>query len=121
MDAWRTTPMFAVVLITCPMDEAEKISKVLLEKRLVACANIVRDVLSLYWWNGRIESSREALLILKTRRGLFRRLKEETLKVHPYEVPEIVLLNIEDGFKPYLDWVRRETQSDIPKRSRRSK
>jgi periplasmic divalent cation tolerance protein len=98
-----------LVFVTCPTKYAEKISMELLEKRLVACVNIVPRMKSLYWWKDRIETETESLLIMKTRRNLLGRVERAVKRVHPYEVPDIIALPITYGSREYLKWISRET------------
>lgn len=103
---------YIVVLITTNgMAEAQLITRVLLEKRLAACVNIVPQVNSSYWWQGKIESAEESLLVVKTRAALLDTLVESVRKVHSNEVPEIIALPIIGGNKDYLDWIGDETGS----------
>jgi periplasmic divalent cation tolerance protein len=95
-----------VVLVTAPdADKAAELGRALVEQKLVACANIVPAVRSIYRWEGRIEDTSEALLVLKTPRFKLKELFDRILEIHPYEVPEIVALPIEEGHNRYLDWV----------------
>jgi len=96
---------YCVVLITTPPEEAKKIANLIVEKKLGACTNVVKDIDSIYWWQGKIEKDRESLLIVKTRTDLFEKLKEEVKKVHPYTVPEIIALPIIAGNEDYLKWI----------------
>jgi len=96
-----------VVLSTCAgVEEAEKLARLLLEERLAACVNIVPGSRSFYWWKGAIESSGECLLLVKSSRGLFDRLRAAIEKAHSYEVPEVLALPIVDGSEQYLDWLQ---------------
>jgi periplasmic divalent cation tolerance protein len=101
-------PEICVICATAPPALSEVLAKSLLDKNLVACVNIT-PVRSLYRWKGESCDDEEHLLIIKTRRGLadavIRALKEE----HPYEVPEIIVLPVNTGYLPYLDWVYQET------------
>lgn len=97
---------YCVVLTTASNSkEAEKISKALVENRLAACVNIIPKIGSRYWWKGRVETSSECLLIVKTRKNLFRRLEKKVKAVHSYTLPEIIALPIQTGSKRYLDWI----------------
>jgi periplasmic divalent cation tolerance protein len=97
---------FIVVLITAKdKKEAAKIAKGLLEAKLIACANIIDGVQSLFWWQGKIDSSREVLLILKTKKVLFKKVSVKVRSLHSYQTPEIIALPIVDGSEPYLDWI----------------
>jgi len=99
-----------VVLITVPSsEEGEKIAKALVEKRLVACVNIVPGLSSIYHWQGKICDEKELLLVAKTRDSLFERLKHEVKSIHSYKVPEIIALPIVKGSKEYLDWIDEST------------
>jgi periplasmic divalent cation tolerance protein len=98
-----------VVLSTCASaDEASRIARHLVEKRLAACVNIVPGIQSVYHWQGAVEESAEFLLVIKSRRDLFDRLKQEIAAVHSYTVPEAVALPIVDGAATYLDWMDQE-------------
>jgi len=96
-----------VVLVTCSSaKEARKIARAVVEQRLAACANIVTaPVHSIYRWKGRVESAKEFLLIIKTTRGRFAKLKAEVKRLHTYEVPEIIALPIASGATNYLNWI----------------
>jgi periplasmic divalent cation tolerance protein len=95
-----------VVLITTPSkEEAEKIANYLVENHIVACVNIVEKVNSVFFWQGNIEKAEESLMIIKTKKGVFKKLIEEVRKMHSYTVPEIIALPIIDGFEDYLKWI----------------
>ena len=98
-----------VVLCTCGSpEEAEKIARELVSQRLAACVSIVAGVRSLYQWKGAVEDSQETLLVIKSTRDLFPRLKTELSRLHSYEVPEIIALPVVDGADPYLAWMDAE-------------
>ena len=86
--------------------EAEKLARLLLEKRLIACANII-PITSLYWWQGKITKDREFLLIGKTIKKKFQRLKKFVEEVHPYSVPCILKLRASSNDK-YYEWLKKE-------------
>lgn len=90
------------------MTEATKIARHLVEKRLVACANIFQ-VHSIYPWWGKVEEGDEVAIIMKTRSSMVDEVIREARKVHSYEVPCIVSYKMEKGFKGYLDWIISET------------
>lgn len=103
-------PGHIVVYITVPSpEEGEKIAKTLVEKRLVACVNIVPGLRSIYRWEGRVCDDRELLLIAKTSGDLFSKLETEVKSLHSYRVPEIIALPIVNGSKDYLDWIDENT------------
>jgi periplasmic divalent cation tolerance protein len=91
-------------------DVAERLGTALVEERLATCANVLSQVRSVYWWQDKIERSEEALVILKTVEGRVAALRERVLSLHPYAVPELLVLEVDEGHAPYLDWVRRESQ-----------
>lgn len=99
-----------IVMITAGSEEeGATIAKALLEERLIACANLVDGIRSLYRWEGRVCDDREILLLCKTRTDLFGRLSEKVKSLHSYEVPEIIALPIAEGWQPYLSWIEQET------------
>lgn len=98
-----------IVLSSCSSAaEADGIARQLLEKRLAACVNVLAGARSLYRWQGAIEEAAECLLIIKSRQDLWEDLRAEIQRLHSYEVPEILLLAIEDGSPKYLDWLAKE-------------
>lgn len=99
-----------VLMTTANEDEAVKIVNKLLEERLIACANIIKEVHSIFWWQGTIKDSHEALVIMKTRSKLVDKLVKNVKKLHSYKVPEIIALPIADGSPAYLSWVKSSTQ-----------
>jgi periplasmic divalent cation tolerance protein len=103
---------YIVVLITTPSQEtARMIARLLLEKKLAACANILSPVNSLYTWHGEIHDDQEVLMLVKTRTDLFNDEFMQAVKAnHPYEVPEMIALPILAGYQPYLDWMSEVTQ-----------
>ena len=95
-----------MVVITCPSQkEATKIKDILLHNHLVACVNIIKGVKSFFWWQGKIDSASEIMLLAKTTRSKFKKIIACVIDVHPYDVPEIIAIPIIDGNKPYLDWI----------------
>ncbi len=96
---------YRVVLITAPVDKGEEIARYLVENKLAACVNMVRKVKSIYWWQGKIEEDEETLLIVKTSSDRMSQLISEVRKIHPYTVPEIISLKIEEGNPDYLKWI----------------
>lgn len=99
-----------VVLITAGSEEeGVKIAKALVEARLIACANLIGGIRSLYRWEGKVCDDPEILLLCKTLRKHFAELSEKVKSIHSYDVPEIIALPLEEGWRPYLDWVEQET------------
>ena len=104
---------FAVVLVTAPdMDLARRLAKGALEAKLAACANIVPAVESHYWWEGKLESSSEVLLIFKTRQELLPKLERTVRGGHPYDTPEFVGLPLTAGSRKYITWLSESTAID---------
>lgn len=99
-----------IVLVTVP-DEARgrAIARALVEERLAACGNVVPIQASVYRWKGKIVEETECLLVLKTRAGRVARLTERVLALHPYELPEILVVPVAAGLGAYLAWVREGT------------
>ncbi|HTW64481.1 MAG TPA: divalent-cation tolerance protein CutA [Bryobacteraceae bacterium] len=98
-----------VVLSTCGSpEEAQRLSRALVEKRLAACVNIVPGVRSIYHWKDAIEEEEEALLVIKSSRPLLEDLCGELERLHSYEVPEVIVLPVVDGSEKYLAWLTRE-------------
>jgi periplasmic divalent cation tolerance protein len=99
-----------VVLSTCGSpEEAERLARLLVDRRLAACVNIVTPVRSIYRWQGAVEDAAEWLLLIKTSRARFEELSETLRAAHSYEVPEILALPAVAGSHSYLDWIGRET------------
>ncbi len=99
-------PEVRVVLCTCPPEHAERIARTVLEERLVACVNIVSGVKSLYWWKGEIQDDSETMLVIKTPTETYAKLERRLIEIHPYQVPEVISLEVVDGSRSYISWVR---------------
>lgn len=96
-----------VVLVTAPeVETARRIALQVLGSQLVACVNLVPGIESHYWWQGRLESGQEVLMVMKTTAGRIPALKEAVLAAHPYDTAAFVVLPIESGSERYLDWIR---------------
>ncbi|UPT72667.1 MAG: divalent-cation tolerance protein CutA [Elusimicrobiota bacterium] len=96
---------FRVVLITAPRAKADKLAKGLVSARLAACVNVVPGVVSHYRWKGKLHKDAEALLIAKTMVSELPALKRWVEENHPYDVPEVLILPVEDGAASYLGWL----------------
>ena len=102
-----------VVYITSPNeDEAARIAKAIVDERLAGCVNIVKGIRSIYSWQGKIEDDSEVLMIVKTQKHLFERLKMRVKELHSYTVPEIIALPVVEGSEDYLNWLKEATGSD---------
>ncbi|MFH0924143.1 MAG: divalent-cation tolerance protein CutA [bacterium] len=99
-----------LILSTCPENEVEKIANNLLEEKLIACVNVINGISSRYWWKGKIEKETEALLLMKTKDSLIENLISRIKELHSYEVPEVVVLDIEKGNPDYLKWIEEVTK-----------
>ena|ERR1700686_1063106 len=99
-----------VVLVTCgSLAEARKIAKVVVGKRMAACVNVVSaPVESVYWWKGKIEAAKEILLVIKTTARRLKDLEKEIVKLHSYDVPEFLVLQVDAGSQSYLGWLTLE-------------
>ena len=98
-----------LVMSTCPEAEAEKLAEQLLEERLVACVNIIPGVVSKYWWKGKMEADKESILLMKTTPLLVDEVIENVKALHSYEVPEVIVVDIETGNPGYLAWIGEVT------------
>ncbi|MEO8439037.1 MAG: divalent-cation tolerance protein CutA [Spartobacteria bacterium] len=95
-----------LVLSTFPdTATAERVGRELVEQRCAACANILPGVESIYWWEGKVENAKEALVLFKTTSDRYEALETTLRQRHPYEVPEIIAFPIEQGLPEYLRWV----------------
>ena len=106
--------MSKYIIIFCTIgthDQAQKLAKPLVEKKLAACVNIIPGLTSIYKWKGELYNETECLMIIKTKKNLFEDIKTEILSLHPYDLPEIVSLPIDKGLPGYLDWIRNNTKA----------
>ena len=100
---------FAIVLVTAPdLKTARALAKAALQAKLIACANLIPKIESHYWWQGKIESGAEVLLVLKTQKSKLAALEKLILAQHPYDTPEFLVLTVKAGNKKYLDWLGRD-------------
>ncbi len=101
----------SVVVMTAPSEDvAASIAKTLVEEGLIACANLVPRVRSIYRWEGATHDEAETLVMMKTATARLARLVERVKALHPYSVPEVLELAVRSGSQPYLDWVLAETR-----------
>ncbi len=94
-----------IFVTTSSMEEANAIGKKMVEEKLVACANIIPKIRSLYLWKGKFCDESEVLLMMKSRQGLLDRIVRGVEELHSYEVPEVVALPVLGGSEDYLRWV----------------
>ncbi|MGH7204837.1 MAG: divalent-cation tolerance protein CutA [Nitrospiraceae bacterium] len=103
-----------VVFVTTPSEEeATRISRSLVEAGLVACANVLPRVRSIFRWEGKVTEELESLIVLKTRSGRFKELAMTIKNMHSYSVPEIIAIPIVQGSAEYLSWIRDVTSKEL--------
>jgi periplasmic divalent cation tolerance protein len=108
------------VVVLCTVggaEDAERIARELVERRLAACVNVVPGLVSIYRWKGRVERDEERLLLIKTRAERFLELKAALVALHPYELPEVLALPVQAGHEPYLDWIDESTAARATERA----
>jgi periplasmic divalent cation tolerance protein len=108
-----TSSVLAIVSTAPDAEVAERIGTQLVEERLAACANVLEGVTSIYRWKGSVQREREVLMVLKTTSEAVARLRARLVELHPYEVPEVLAIDVSSGHAPYLDWVRSVVEADV--------
>ena len=104
------TPEYVIVLTTLPADaDGRAFGRTLVEERLAACVNLLPPMDSLYRWEGQVEQDTERQVIIKTSRERLVALWDRIRELHPYEIPEFVVLPIHDGSDSYLKWIAEST------------
>ncbi len=97
---------YQLVLTTCPdATAAERIAHALVGERLAACVNILPIAKSIYLWKGKVESTAEQLLVIKSMTRAYRAIQKRILELHPYELPEVIAVPVANGFSDYLAWI----------------
>lgn len=99
-----------LIVTTCPADVAGKLFRTLVEERWIACANLLPGATSIYSWQGAVQEDRETVVLMKTREDLVEGLERRLVELHPYDVPEMLVLGVEGGHGSYLDWVAEVTR-----------
>jgi len=89
---------------------AKSLARCVVEVRYAACVNIIPSVTSVYWWQGKVEEDSEVLLMMKTLMSNVPKLSEFIKKHHPYDVPEVLSIKVEDGNMDYLKWVQQSVK-----------
>jgi len=102
--------MKVILSTTSTLEEAQKIGKILIEKKLAACINIVPKIISIYEWEGEIQNEAEALIIVKTSKEKAEETKNAILKIHSYTMPEIIFLEPTGGSEDYKNWVLNQVK-----------
>ena len=97
---------YQIILCTCPdKDSAEQLAHLLVNEQLSACVNILPGVSSIYWWQGQATSAHEYLLLIKAHKEHYQAIETHIKAHHPYELPEIIAVSIENGLPEYLHWI----------------
>ncbi|XP_006662309.3 protein CutA 1, chloroplastic [Oryza brachyantha] len=113
MESTSTTVPCIVVYVTVPNKEAgKKLAGSIISEKLAACVNIVPGIESVYWWEGKVQTDAEELLIIKTRESLLDALTEHVKANHEYDVPEVIALPIKGGNLKYLEWLKNSTREN---------
>jgi periplasmic divalent cation tolerance protein len=100
------SPRHQIILCTCPdQGTAEKIARLLIEGQLAACVNILPGIQSIFSWQGKIESAQEHLLLIKSNKDNYGAIETAITSSHPYELPEIIAVALENGLPEYLNWI----------------
>ena len=99
-----------IILTTAgSQEDADKIAHALVERRLAACVNVVRQIGSVYRWQGKVETAQEWLLLIKTKAEIYERVRDALKELHSYDLPECVMLEVTAGSQEYLDWIAQNT------------
>jgi periplasmic divalent cation tolerance protein len=105
----------SLVIVNAPPGDADRIARTLVERRLAACVNLLPGVKSFYVWEGKLTEDQEVTMLIKTRTSLVASLTELVKSLHPYSVPEVLVLPVEPdaGNATYLEWIVRETSPAV--------
>jgi len=100
---------YCIILTSCNNEKTRDniINKLLIEKKLSACIKS-KEVQSHYIWQNKLQNCKEYLLTIKSKKGLFKKIEEQIIEIHDYQIPEIIMIPIEDGNKDYLNWLEAE-------------
>ena len=102
---------YIVIYVTCgAKKEAEGIARLLVSTRLVACANLIPKVESVFWWKGKVDRAKEVLVMLKARARDFKSIEKTVRRIHSYDVPEIIAIPIVAGSQDYLRWIENSAR-----------
>ena len=104
------TSAIIIFITASSSEEAQKIATALVEEKLVACVNIIPQVRSIYWWEGKVCQDDEVMLISKTKQSLFTTLMDRVKALHSYEVPEIISFPVSEGSPEYISWIENVTR-----------
>lgn len=106
----EASPYIVLLITTATAEEAQRISRVLLEQKKVACVNILPRVNSLFRWQGKLDSAEESLLIVKTKASQLSEIVPLVKELHSYDIPELIALPIIGGNQDYLEWIEKEVK-----------
>jgi periplasmic divalent cation tolerance protein len=98
-----------VVTVVGSKEDAEKISALVVEKRLAACSQVLGPITSTYWWKGKVERAEEWMCLMKSRDDAYQDLESTIRQNHPYETPEILAFRVAHGNRRYLEWLGRQS------------
>ena len=102
---------FVIVFTTFPADhDADPLARTLVEERLAACVNVLAPMKSVYRWKGAVEEAAERQMIIKTARANVTQLQRRLKELHPYDVPEFLVIGVDEGSEPYLEWLTSAVQ-----------
>lgn len=90
--------------------EAEVLAHKALAKKLIVCANVIPNIVSIYRWSGKTQSSNEVILLMKTSKNMYNKLKQFVLEEHPYDIPAVLQINLNDINRAYLNWAQQELE-----------
>jgi len=99
-----------IYVTTGSISEAKKIGRTLVKEKLVACSNIISPIHSIYNWQGKTCEDKEALMMMKTKKKLFKQIVKRVEELHSYDVPEIIAMPIIEGSSKYISWINDETK-----------
>lgn len=105
----------AVVVLTtvASADEAERLVRALLERRLIACGTLLPGARSFYRWEGKVADEQEVVVMLKTRSAVLHAIETAFAELHPYKVPELLALEVQWGLEKYVNWINDETSLSL--------
>lgn len=106
--------MFQLILCTCPDQKSARfISNNLITKKLAACVNILPNITSVYEWEGKVVEATEVQLLIKTQAVLFNAVNDEIIRIHPYDTPEVIAIDITQGNSDYMQWLNKVTTQTL--------
>jgi len=103
---------YIIAITSTPQEEAENIAKIIVDKKLAACVQIIGPVSSFYWWKGEVQKDTEAILLIKTTEKNKEKIKKIIKDIHSYDVPELLFLPVYGGLPEYLKWLESAIEND---------